>query len=76
MQNDVFKRIVSTKYYECDIRSVKNIEEILKNAEEKIEKGIDPLNRGLLTTVPIDDSYPEYILNNQEKYIKVIKLWN
>jgi hypothetical protein len=36
MQNDVFKRIVSTKYYECDIRSVKNIEEILKNAEINI----------------------------------------
>lgn len=37
MQNDTFKRIVSTKYYECDIRSVKNIEEILKNAEINIQ---------------------------------------
>jgi hypothetical protein len=37
MQNDVFKRIVSTKYYECDIRSVKNIDEILKNAEINIQ---------------------------------------
>ena len=37
MQNDIFKRIVSTKFYECDIRSVKNIEEILKNAEINIQ---------------------------------------
>ena len=31
MQNEVFKRIVSTKYYECEIRQVKNITEILKS---------------------------------------------
>ena len=37
MQNDIFKRIVSTKIYECDIRSVKNIEEILKNSELDIQ---------------------------------------
>jgi beta-1,4-mannosyl-glycoprotein beta-1,4-N-acetylglucosaminyltransferase len=63
-------KMQSYEHTECNIPSV------VDNAEEKIEKGIDPLNRGLLTTVPIDDSYPEYILNNQEKYIKVIKPWN
>ena len=39
----------------------------ISNAEEKVEQGLDPLNRGMTyTAVPIDDSYPEYIINNQE----------
>ena len=28
------------------------------------------------TAVPIDDSYPEYIVENQEKYAEFIKPWN
>ena len=54
-----------------------NTENVLSNAEEKIEKGLDPLNRGMTyRAVPIDDSYPEYVQNNQEKYKKFIKSWN
>jgi len=53
-----------------------NTSENVSNAEEKIEQGIDPLNRGMLKIVPIDDSYPEYIQNNQEKYQNYIKPWN
>ena len=46
------------------------------NAEEKVEKGLDPLGRGqMYQAVPIDDTYPEYILNNQDKYSKLIKPW-
>mgnify|MGYP000733853420 CR=1 FL=1 len=47
---------------------------ITNNIEEKIEKGLDPLGRSnILTTVPLDDSFPEYILNNQDKYMEFIK---
>ena len=54
-----------------------NVPSVTDNAEEKIENGYDPLNRGgSLQIVPIDDSYPEYILNNQEKYLQFIKPWN
>lgn len=39
----------------------------VSNAEEKVDQGLDPLNRGMTyTAVPIDDSYPEYIVKNQE----------
>ena len=49
----------------------------IANAEEKVEKGLDPLNRGMTyRAVPIDESYPEYIQNNQEKYKEFIKPWN
>ncbi len=49
----------------------------IANAEEKVEKGLDPLNRGMTyRAVPIDESYPEYIQNNQEKYAEFIKPWN
>jgi beta-1,4-mannosyl-glycoprotein beta-1,4-N-acetylglucosaminyltransferase len=54
-----------------------NVPEITDNIEEKIEKGLDPLGRSnILTTVPLDDSFPEYILNNQDKYAEFIKPWN
>ena len=53
-----------------------NTSENVSNAEEKIEKGLDPLNRGMTyRAVPIDDTYPEYIQNNQEKYSEFIKPW-
>lgn len=49
----------------------------ISNAEEKVEKGLDPLNRGMTyRAVPIDDTYPEYIQNNQEKYSEFIKSWS
>jgi len=39
--------------------------------------GKDPVGRSnLYGAVPLDDSFPEYILNNQEKYSKFIKPWN
>ena len=48
----------------------------VKDLEEKVEKGLDPLGRGqMYQAVPIDDTYPEYILNNQDKYSKLIKPW-
>ncbi len=54
-----------------------NTEEITSTAEKKIEEGIDPFGRPIqITTVPIDSSYPEYIINNQEIYSNFIKPWN
>ena len=54
-----------------------NTDDVVGNAEEKIEKGIDPLNRGMTyKAVPIDDSYPAYIQENQDKYAEFIKPWN
>ena len=44
---------------------------------EKVDMGKDPVGRSdLYGAVPLDDSFPEYILNNQEKYSKFIKPWN
>ncbi len=43
----------------------------------KIAWGKDPVGRGqLYGAVPLDNSFPEYILNNQEKYSNLIKPWN
>ena len=54
-----------------------NTEAVTSNALEKVEEGLDPLGRGQqYKAVPIDDSYPEYIQNNQEKYSNLIKPWN
>jgi len=54
-----------------------NIDSVVSNAEEKIEQGLDPLNRGMTyRAVPIDETYPEYIQQNQDKYVDLIKPWN
>lgn len=69
---DTFRSKISA-YGDCHM----NIPSVTDNAEEKIENGYDPLNRGgSLQVVPIDDSYPEYIIKNQEKYSEYIKSWN
>jgi beta-1,4-mannosyl-glycoprotein beta-1,4-N-acetylglucosaminyltransferase len=54
-----------------------NTQNVIGNAEEKIESGLDPLGRGqTYQAVPIDDSYPDYITSNQKKYAEFIKAWN
>jgi beta-1,4-mannosyl-glycoprotein beta-1,4-N-acetylglucosaminyltransferase len=54
-----------------------NISSNIDNMEQRIEQGLDPIGRSnRLQAVPIDDSYPEYIINNQEKYAEYIKPWN
>ena len=54
-----------------------NISSNVDNMEQRIEEGLDPIGRSnRLNAVPIDDSYPEYIINNQEKYSEYIKPWN
>ena len=54
-----------------------NVETNTANAERKIDEGIDPFGRSIqIKTIPIDDSYPDYIIDNQEKYAEFIKPWN
>jgi beta-1,4-mannosyl-glycoprotein beta-1,4-N-acetylglucosaminyltransferase len=54
-----------------------NISSNVDNMEQRINEGLDPIGRSnRLQVVPIDDSYPEYIVNNQEKYSQYIKSWN
>ena len=67
--------------------NVKTIEQKLKacadshhgseDLPEMVDMGKDPVGRSdLYGSVPIDDSFPEYIRNNQEKYSNFIKPWN
>jgi len=54
-----------------------NTESNTSNAEKRVENGIDPFGRSIeIRSVPIDDTYPEYIQNNQEKFSEFIKPWN
>ena len=54
-----------------------NTDQVTSTASEKIEQGLDPLGRtNKLITVPLDDSYPEYVLENQDKYAEFISVWN
>jgi len=53
-----------------------NLPEFRDSMEDRIEKGIDPFGRDYLYTpqvVPIDDTFPEYIIQNQDKLAKFIK---
>jgi beta-1,4-mannosyl-glycoprotein beta-1,4-N-acetylglucosaminyltransferase len=53
-----------------------NIPQFRDSMEQRIEKGLDPYDRTYLynpAVVPIDDTFPEYIIQNQDKFIKFIK---
>ena len=52
-----------------------NTEDLKSSMEHRIKNNLDPCGRDYvkLQTVPIDDSYPEYILNNQDKLSQYIK---
>jgi beta-1,4-mannosyl-glycoprotein beta-1,4-N-acetylglucosaminyltransferase len=53
-----------------------NLPQFRNNMEERIEKGIDPFGRNYLYTpriVSIDDTFPEYIVQNIDKFAKFIK---
>lgn len=55
-----------------------NTEEVRSKLEFNLTNNLDPLDRKHIPTtiVPIDDSYPEYILKNQDKYAEYIVPWN
>ena len=51
-----------------------NSEYIINNIERKMNENKDVFERGfVLKTVAIDDSYPEYIRDNQDKFSHLIK---
>ena len=52
-----------------------DIPEIKDNIAENLSKGKDVLNRSFINyeRVDIDDSFPEYLIKNQEKYFHLIK---
>ena len=46
---------------------------ILENIENNMDNNIDPFFRNKLNKIEIDSTFPDYILNNLEKYKKMIK---
>lgn len=47
-------------------------ESVMANLDNRIEQGIDPFNRGSLTQVPIDSTYPQHLLDNIDRYKHMI----
>jgi len=52
-----------------------DVPEVTENISKNLEGGTDVLNRNHITysRVDIDDSFPQYIIDNQEKYSHLIK---
>lgn len=46
---------------------------VIDNIQNNIENNIDPFFRGKLIQVPIDETFPKYLLENIEKYRHMIK---
>ncbi len=55
-------------YSHCDMVN----DEVLTKLANRITEGIDPFNRGKLTKVNIDDTYPRYLLDNLNEYKHMI----
>jgi beta-1,4-mannosyl-glycoprotein beta-1,4-N-acetylglucosaminyltransferase len=58
-----------TSYSARDLASSR----VINSIEENMNNNIDPFFRGNLRLVPIDNSYPEFLLNNLDKYKHMIK---
>ena len=52
-----------------------DVPEVTENISKNLSEGNDVLNRTHIKyqTVKLDDSFPQYILDNQEKYSHLIK---
>ncbi len=50
-----------------------NTDEIKNSIADNMEKGVDPFFRGKLTKVPVDNTFPKYLLDNLDKYQHLIK---
>jgi hypothetical protein len=62
------------KKIECAAHSELNNDKIKQNVA-RVKDNKDPLGRdyAVYKTVPIDQSYPKYILDNKEKFANLIK---
>jgi hypothetical protein len=50
-----------------------NTGRVISNIETNMSNGIDPFFRSKLSEVPIDDSYPKYLLDNLDKYQHMVR---
>lgn len=54
-----------------------NVDHVTSNIQQRMINGEDPLGRGnRIHNVAVDDSFPEYLLQNLEKYSYAINPWN
>lgn len=62
------------KKIECAAHSELNNDQIKKNVS-RVKDNKDPLGRdyAVYQTVPVDDSYPQYILHNKKRFASLIK---
>lgn len=58
-----------TSYSARDLASQK----VVNSIESNMDNNIDPFFRGSMQVVKIDETYPDYILNNLDKYKHMIK---
>ena len=63
---------IRTKITSYSARDLVN-QHVYDSVEENIKNGIDVFFRGKLTQVPLDPSYPPYVLENLNKYKHMIK---
>lgn len=66
------KEMVKTKLTSYSARDLAN-QYVLSSIDSNMQNNIDPFFRSNLTLTEIDNSYPEYIINNLEKYKHMIK---
>lgn len=66
------KEMVKTKIQSYSARDLAN-NRVLSQLDNNIDNNIDPFFRGTLTPVEIDDTYPNYVLNNLDKFKHMIK---
>jgi beta-1,4-mannosyl-glycoprotein beta-1,4-N-acetylglucosaminyltransferase len=65
---DIRAKMKSYAHGELNIEKFTNVDFI----KEKIEKKIDIFSNGQLTKVELDETFPDYILNNKEKFKDII----
>lgn len=66
------EEMVRTKITSYSARDLAN-EQVLANIKNNIENDQDVFFRGKLTKVELDNTFPQYVLNNLSKYSKMIK---
>jgi beta-1,4-mannosyl-glycoprotein beta-1,4-N-acetylglucosaminyltransferase len=66
------KEMVKTKIQSYSARDLVN-NHVLSQLDNNIDNNIDPFFRGTLTPVNIDNTYPNYVLNNLDKFKHMIK---
>lgn len=66
------EEMVRTKITSYSARDLAN-EQVLSNIKNNIENDQDVFFRGKLTQVELDNTFPQYVLDNLSKYSKMIK---